>query len=320
MITGAGRAFSSGADLKDFSGGHDARGAARRLQDADRALPPDHAARSARCPSRCVASVNGPAVGIGCSLALCCDLIVAAESAYFLLAFVNIGLVPDGGSSLFVPTRVGMARATELAMLGERLPAPKALEWGLINRVVPDERLAGGDGGAGGAAGRRPDALLRRHQAPAQQLAVRAHGRAARARGADSSRRWPSSDDFLEGAMAFVEKRARALLRAAEAGGRGHRHQAPSRVRGLNRIPAALGHLISTTLAFFTPQSGGSPNANQIDSLYKITLYIALVIFVLVEGALVYALVKLPRAQGRGAPRRSAATRAWRSAGRSAPR
>ena len=60
-----------------------------------------------------IASVNGPAVGIGCSLALCCDLIVAAQSAYFLLAFVNIGLVPDGGSSLFVPSRVGMARASQ---------------------------------------------------------------------------------------------------------------------------------------------------------------------------------------------------------------
>ena len=72
-----------------------------------------------------VAAVNGPAVGIGCSLALCCDLILAAESAYFLLAFVNIGLVPDGGSSLLLPTRIGMARATELCMLGERLPEPR---------------------------------------------------------------------------------------------------------------------------------------------------------------------------------------------------
>src|SRR6202044_3168117 len=92
-------------------------------------------------PKPVIAAVNGPAVGIGCSLALCSDLIVAAESAYFLLAFVNIGLVPDGGSSLFLPTRVGMARAMELSMLGERLPAPKALEWGLINRVVPDASL-----------------------------------------------------------------------------------------------------------------------------------------------------------------------------------
>ena len=68
-----------------------------------------------------IAAVGGPAVGIGCSLALCCDLVLAAESAYFLLAFVNIGLVPDGGSSLFVPARVGMARASEMALLGERL-------------------------------------------------------------------------------------------------------------------------------------------------------------------------------------------------------
>ena len=127
----------------------------------------------------------GPAVGIGCSLALCCDLIVAAESAYFLLAFVNIGLVPDGGSSLFVPSRIGMARAAELPMLGERLPAPKALEWGLINRVVPDERLARGGRRPRRATGSRTDTLLRWHQAPAEQLAVRAHGRAARAGGAD---------------------------------------------------------------------------------------------------------------------------------------
>src|SRR5207302_9907495 len=93
-------------------------------------------------PKPVLASVNGPAVGIGCSLALCCDLIIASESAYFLLAFVNIGLVPDGGSSLFMPTRVGMARAAELMMLGERLAAERALQWGLINRVVADADLA----------------------------------------------------------------------------------------------------------------------------------------------------------------------------------
>ena len=67
---------------------------------------------------------------------------IAAESAYFLLAFVNIGLVPDGGSSLLVPSRVGFARAAEMAMLGERIPAPKALDWGLINRVAADDAFA----------------------------------------------------------------------------------------------------------------------------------------------------------------------------------
>ena len=92
-------------------------------------------------PKPVVAAVNGPAVGIGLSLALAADLVVAKESAYFLLAFVNIGLVPDGGSSLFVPERVGFTRAIEMAMLGERIPAPQALEWGLINRVVRRRRL-----------------------------------------------------------------------------------------------------------------------------------------------------------------------------------
>ncbi len=141
VITGAGRAFSSGADLKDISGGEttaDGRPDVYRTL-TERYHPIMHAIRE--MPKPVIAAVNGPAVGIGCSLALCCDLIVAAESAYFLLAFVNIGLVPDGGSSLFLPTRVGMARASELSMLGERLPAAQALEWGLINRVVPDEQL-----------------------------------------------------------------------------------------------------------------------------------------------------------------------------------
>ena len=92
-------------------------------------------------PKPVIAAVNGPAVGIGCSLALACDLVVARESAYFLLAFVNLGLVPDGGSSLLVPARVGFARATEMAMLGERIPARQALEWGMINRVTPDDGL-----------------------------------------------------------------------------------------------------------------------------------------------------------------------------------
>jgi 2-(1,2-epoxy-1,2-dihydrophenyl)acetyl-CoA isomerase len=141
LITGAGRAFSSGADLKDLSGGEttpDGRPDVYKTL-TERYHPIMHAIREMGKPV--IAAVNGPAVGIGCSLALCCDLIVAAESAYFLLAFVNIGLVPDGGSSLFVPSRIGMARATELAMLGERLGAARALEWGLINRVVADERL-----------------------------------------------------------------------------------------------------------------------------------------------------------------------------------
>src|ERR1700679_2408163 len=140
-ITGAGRAFSSGADLRDISGDDLTPEGRPNVYGVltERYHPIMHAIRNMEKPV--VAAVNGGAVGIGCSLALCCDLVVASQSAYFLLAFVNIGLVPDGGSSLFVPSRVGIARASELSMLGERLGAARALEWGLINRVVADERL-----------------------------------------------------------------------------------------------------------------------------------------------------------------------------------
>jgi 2-(1,2-epoxy-1,2-dihydrophenyl)acetyl-CoA isomerase len=92
-------------------------------------------------PKPVVAAVNGVAAGIGLSLALCCDLVVSAESAYFVLAFVNVGLVPDGGSSFLVPTRIGFTRAAELALLGSRLSSDQALDWGLINRVWPDAEL-----------------------------------------------------------------------------------------------------------------------------------------------------------------------------------
>src|ERR687895_562173 len=88
-----------------------------------------------------VAAVNGPAVGIGASLAFACDLVLAAESSFFGLAFVNIGLMPDGGSTLFVPAAVGKARAFQMALLGERVSAQQALEWGLVNYLHPDDRL-----------------------------------------------------------------------------------------------------------------------------------------------------------------------------------
>jgi 2-(1,2-epoxy-1,2-dihydrophenyl)acetyl-CoA isomerase len=94
-----------------------------------------------RLPKPVVAAVNGPAVGIGCSLALACDLILAAESAFFGLAFVNIGLMPDGGSTALVPPAVGKARAFQMALLGERVGAQQALDWGLVNWVYPDDRL-----------------------------------------------------------------------------------------------------------------------------------------------------------------------------------
>ena len=144
---------------------------ARRLRER---LPPDHRGPSGRCPSRWSRPSTAPRSGIGLSFALACDLVVAAESAYFLLAFVNIGLVPDGGSSFLIPERIGFARAAEMAMLGERVPAPQGARMGPDQPRRRRQRADSDDRGARRPPRRRADALLRRHQAPAQRVAVRA--------------------------------------------------------------------------------------------------------------------------------------------------
>jgi 2-(1,2-epoxy-1,2-dihydrophenyl)acetyl-CoA isomerase len=205
-ITGAGRAFSSGADLKDVSGDdltpEGRPNVYKRLTEVYH--PVMVAIRELEKPV--VAAVNGPAVGIGCSLALCCDLVLAAESAYFLLAFVNIGLVADGGSSLFVPARVGVARAAEMALLGERVPAATALAWGLINETCPDdalpargaeltERLAAGATRAYAATKRELNARV--YAGMAEQLELEAK----------LQQEMVGTADFVEGVSAFLQKR-----------------------------------------------------------------------------------------------------------------
>jgi 2-(1,2-epoxy-1,2-dihydrophenyl)acetyl-CoA isomerase len=206
LLTGAGRAFSSGADLKDVSGGDvTAEGHPDVYKTlTERYHPIMRAIRE--MPKPVIAAVNGPAVGIGCSLALCCDLILAGESAYFLLAFVNIGLVPDGGSSLFLPTRIGMARATELSMLGERLGANQALDWGLINRVVADDRLLAE---AGELAARLAAGPTRSYAGTKRQLNNWLYSRMDEQLELEAriQQEMAGSPDFVEGALAFVEKR-----------------------------------------------------------------------------------------------------------------
>src|SRR3954452_509402 len=140
LVTGAGRGFSSGADLKSGFEPDPDDGYPNIRKELHEVYHPIIAGvRKLEKPV--VAAVNGPAVGIGASLAFACDLVLAAESAFFGLAFVNIGLMPDGGSTLFVPAAVGKARAFQMAFLGERIPAQKALEWGLVNFVHPDESI-----------------------------------------------------------------------------------------------------------------------------------------------------------------------------------
>src|SRR5213075_2816925 len=141
LVTGAGRGFSSGADLK--AGFEPAEDGMPDIKKELHELYHPVIAAIRDLPKPVVAAVNGPAVGIGCSLALACDLILAAESAYFGLAFVNIGLMPDGGSTAFVPPAVGKARAFQMAFLGERVSAQQALDWGLVNYVHKDDRLLG---------------------------------------------------------------------------------------------------------------------------------------------------------------------------------
>jgi 2-(1,2-epoxy-1,2-dihydrophenyl)acetyl-CoA isomerase len=206
-ITGAGRGFSSGADLTDMGSNDDRTPEGHpdvRSTLTQRYHPIITALRT--MPKPVIAAVNGPAVGIGLSLALAADLVVAKESAYFLLAFVNIGLVPDGGSSLFVPERVGFTRAIEMAMLGERIPAPLALDWGLINRVYPDDAFAGEvdalvDGLAAGPtrsyAGTKRQLNAWLFERMEGQLELEA----------DIQQEMAASGDFVEGVTAFAQKR-----------------------------------------------------------------------------------------------------------------
>ncbi|MCP4752075.1 MAG: enoyl-CoA hydratase/isomerase [Proteobacteria bacterium] len=140
LITGAGRGFCSGANLSASAQSR------TEVKEFDIPFSLDNTynplflmLRELRIPV--ITAVKGPAAGIGMSLALMGDIVLAGRSAYFLQAFRNVGLIPDGGITWLLPRLIGMKRAMELSMLAEKLPAEKALEWGLINRVVDDDDL-----------------------------------------------------------------------------------------------------------------------------------------------------------------------------------
>lgn len=132
VVTGAGRAFCAGADI---GGGNAVTPDA--IGEVIRTTYNKLIARINALEKPVLAAVNGVAAGAGCSLALACDMRIAADNAAFILAFVNIGLVPDSGPSFFLPRLVGMGRALEMAMLGNRVTAEEALKWGMVNQVVP---------------------------------------------------------------------------------------------------------------------------------------------------------------------------------------
>jgi 2-(1,2-epoxy-1,2-dihydrophenyl)acetyl-CoA isomerase len=197
LIAGAGRAFCSGADVGGGALGSDNPGEATFAALTESYNPTMAAIADLSVPV--VSAVRGPAAGIGCSLALAADFCVASETAYFLQAFVNIGLVPDGGASWMLPRLIGKARATEMMMA-------KALDWGMVHKVVSDdaldaeafalaERLAAMPTVALGLMRRAITAAYETDYATAMQ-AEAANQRDAR-----------GSADSMEGGRAFLEKR-----------------------------------------------------------------------------------------------------------------
>ena len=204
LIAGAGRGFCSGADVGGGALGSDDPGQATFAALTEGYNPTIAAIAELGVPV--VSAVRGPAAGIGCSLALAADFCVASETAYFLQAFVNIGLVPDGGASWMLPRLIGRARATEMMLLGERVPAAKALDWGMIHTVVADdaldadafalaERLAAGPTVALG--------LMRRQIRDAYESDYPS----AMLREAENQRAARGTADSMEGGIAFLQKR-----------------------------------------------------------------------------------------------------------------
>ena len=201
VITGAGEAFCAGANLKER-----AQGAAMPVGMVliSHWHPLLRRMRHLHCPI--IAAVNGGAAGGGIGLALACDLVIAARSAYFLQAFRRIALAPDVGSTWLLPRRISLARAAELSLMGEKLSAEKALAWGLINRVVEDgaargeamvmaRNLARGPTVALGLMRDLYWSSLENTFEDQLDLEYRAQRRAG------------ASEDFREGVAAFLEKR-----------------------------------------------------------------------------------------------------------------
>ena len=203
LITGAGRAFSAGADVKsEFAGGVDAEVVQRDMRAITN--PTIQALRD--MPKPVIAAVNGPAAGVGCSIALACDVVLAAESAYFLLAFANIGLTIDGGASVLVAARAGLGRAMTMALFAERVPAHQALAWGLADQVIADDQLiAEGEALALRLAG----GATRSFAASKQAINAGALAGIAQAldREAGLQAQMAESADFAEGVRAFGERR-----------------------------------------------------------------------------------------------------------------
>jgi 2-(1,2-epoxy-1,2-dihydrophenyl)acetyl-CoA isomerase len=202
LLSGAGKSFCAGGDVKVFAAQADLL---QYLREITSYL---HLAisRFAQLDAPVIAAVHGSAAGGGFSLAISCDLVIAAESATFLMAYSKIGMAPDGGSTYFLPRLVGLKRAMELALTNRVLSAREACDWGLVTEVVPADRLmtraevlarslAQGPTGAFGSAKRLLHGGWKQTLETQMELESRAIAEAG------------GTEDGQEGIRAFLEKR-----------------------------------------------------------------------------------------------------------------
>jgi 2-(1,2-epoxy-1,2-dihydrophenyl)acetyl-CoA isomerase len=204
LITGEGRAFCAGADLQARGLGAGV-GASGPYGALTRSYNPTMVKLS-KLAVPVITAVNGPAAGIGCSLALCSDFAIAGASAYFLQAFVNIGLVPDGGASWMLPRLIGKARATQMMLLGERISGAQAAEWGLIYKCVDDAALHVEARALAAKLANGPTlalGLMRQNIASALEMDYAS----ALTREAEAQRIAGGSADAAEGGLSFLQKR-----------------------------------------------------------------------------------------------------------------
>ncbi|MET0993678.1 MAG: enoyl-CoA hydratase [Mycobacterium sp.] len=202
-LGGAGRGFSSGAGFSEADHANDACGAPGDVLDSA-----NLAVRSiVALPQPAVAVVQGPAAGVGVSLALACDVVLASENAFFLLAFTKIGLMPDGGASALVAAAIGRIRAMRMALLAERIRAADAYEWGLVTAVHPANDLDAEVDKVISALVSGPAVALRKTK-HAINAATLTELEGAVARESAGQRELLSSHDFREGTKAFQQRRA----------------------------------------------------------------------------------------------------------------
>ncbi|MFE3546355.1 enoyl-CoA hydratase [Nocardia sp. NPDC059177] len=203
VLTGAGKAFCTGADLAAAAAAGGNEASPERVMDSANGL----IRAIVDSPLPVIARINGPAAGVGTSIALAADLIYAVDSAYLLLPFTSIGLMPDGGATAMVAAAMGRARAAELALLGARLPAPEAAAAGLINRSLPADEIDAEIDAVAAKLAAGPRRALELTKA-ALNAATLVELDAALAREKAGQSELLVSPDFLEGMTAMLTRRA----------------------------------------------------------------------------------------------------------------